>query len=94
MYCVPTVSNIKCAVINAIYLVELQYIECVRHGAIVYFCSFKFGNLGLNNQFRSIFGVRTLKPISHGPLIQLISRGGGYFYVKLEFRTTGPQKLG
>ena len=46
-----------------------------------------------------IFGMKsysTLNPISRGPLIQLISRagGGGYFYLKLELRTAGSQKLG
>ena len=31
----------------------------------------------------------SINPISRGPLIQLISRGGVYFYLKLELRTAG-----
>ena len=38
--------------------------------------------------------VFDINPISRGPLIQLISRGVVYFYLKLELRTAGPQKLG
>ena len=42
----------------------------------------------LNGAFNKVL----LNPTSRGPLIQLISPGG-YFYLKLELRTVGPQKL-